>query len=267
MALLSEKRNFWNPIYSKTILWVCISQFLDCIELCVFGPLCHRISFASISYLAAITGDGVAFGGIWLCIDVPVQPVLWYRCRSGWGVCHPQLLNSSFSSCLSPNAAAFSHCPDKRHRDGDLLQMSLIMNSVKPWFTPAWRCGGNVGRDSLIQKTWANGTYVVLVVLVGRRGGRGESGGAGGWGGGTGPKTHLKEKPFFFSLWCIAIREDLHTSKGPSFMCHDGYHWWQLLSVRLHVFEPLHATFVWSSADFDFWSPRWKIMMCVCRCV
>lgn len=118
---------------------------------CVFlPPLCHRISFASISYLAAITGDGVLCDSIWLCTDVPVEPVLWYRCRSGWGVCHPQLLNSSFSSCLSPYAAVFFHCPDKRHRDGNLLQMSLIMNSVKPWFTPAWRCWGNVGRNSLI---------------------------------------------------------------------------------------------------------------------
>lgn len=178
--------------------------------------------------------------------------------------------NSSFSSCLSLNATAFFHSPDKQPRDGNLLQMSPIMNSVKPWFTPGWRCWGNAGKDSLIRKAQANGTSVVLVVLVERGGGRGESGGAEGWGGGTGPKAYLKGTPFLFSLWYVGIRQDLHTSKGPSFMCHDGYHWWQLLSVRLHVFELLHAAFVWSSADFLFLIAMLNdndVRVCLCICV
>ena len=37
--------------------------------------LCCCISITSIFYVAALT-DGVACGGIWLCIDVPAEPVL-----------------------------------------------------------------------------------------------------------------------------------------------------------------------------------------------
>lgn len=53
-------------------------------------------------------------------------------------------------------------CPAKQYRDGNLLQMSLIMNCVKLWFSPGRQCWGNEGRDSLIQKTWANGTTAAL---------------------------------------------------------------------------------------------------------
>lgn len=57
-----------------------------------FVPLCHSVSVTSISCLAAITGDGVVCGSVWLGIDAAVKPLLWCRCRSGWGVCHPQLI-------------------------------------------------------------------------------------------------------------------------------------------------------------------------------
>lgn len=120
--------------------------------LCLF--YCNSLSI--IPYLALVTGDGVAASG-------SVLMSLWSLCygirrrRSWWGVCHLHPLNSSFSSCLSLNAAVFFRCQDKQHIDGNLLQLSQVMNSVKSWFTSKWQSWENLGKNSLIYKMWANG--------------------------------------------------------------------------------------------------------------